>query len=272
MHNLTNASLLRSRPDWLGVYAEIITHLGKANNLIQNSAVDHTQIASASPYEIAYLQNRELGVIELICWELMQLGFIQVRNHRLENVTYFSNTSHLEPREQIIFDFLKTPRTVEELRTDKDLQKAIASQCEIYRRALVRQGYIKPERKKYLTAGVSGLLIIGLAFGKPLVGVLASYRYLLLLIGAAMPKASLAIAATAWLGQKSQSAGHLTAKGKEYLASLQENTRNVTPNLLAPPAKPDRETSLLLALHGLAIVNDSEIEAYRDLFNLFSTG
>ena len=269
MNNLTNTSFLLSRPYWLGIYAEIIDRLGTGNNLDRENTSDNIQ-ATVNPYEIAYLQKKEVGVIKLVCLELIQMGFIQVRDSQLEVVTYFSNTSHLEPIEQTIFDFLHTPQTVKALLKDKEVQKAIGDRCKTYRQSLINQGYIKADNKKYLAAGMSGLLILGLV-GKPIVGMLAGYRYLLLLIGAAMPKASLAIAATAWLGKKSQSSNHLTAKGKEYLLSLKKNVINA-PDLLSPPVKPNYETSLLFALHGLELIGNTKIEAYEDLFNLFSTG
>ena len=271
MNNLTNTSFLLSRPYLLSIYAKIIDRLGTINNLSQANTANSIEVTSASPYEVAYLQNKEQGVIELVCWELIQMGFIQVRDSQLEVVTYFSNTSHLEPIEQIIFDFLHAPKTVKALLENKEVLQAIAKQCETYHQSLVSQGYIKADNKKYLAVGMSGLLILSLAFAKPLVGMLAGYRYLLLLIGAAMPKASLAIAATAWLG-KNHSTSHLTAKGKEYLASLQKDAKKIIPNLLSPPVKPDHETSLLFALSSLEVISQTKIEAYEDLFNLFSTG
>lgn len=272
MNNLTKTSFLLSRPYFLAVYSEIIAHLSTAGERIQQRINTSSQIQTAeaiAPLEIAYLQNKEAGVIELACWEMIQMGFIQVRDEKLESVTYFKNTSHLEPIERIIFDFLSTPKTVEALMEDDDLQSAIATQCEIYRDSLIDRGYINGDCQKYLAAGMSGLLILGLTFGKPLIGILAGYRYLLLLVGAVMPKASLAIAATAWLG-KNKSSKHLTSKGKKYLAELQSVA--VTLKLSSPPVKPNNNTSLLVALHGLKIISNSNIKAYANLFNLFSTG
>ena len=99
MNNLTNTSFLLSRPYWLSIYAEIIDRLGTENNVWENT-FDNIQ-ATVNPYEIAYLQNKEVGVIKLVCLELIQMGFIRVRDSQLEVVTYFSNTSHLEPIEQL---------------------------------------------------------------------------------------------------------------------------------------------------------------------------
>ena len=71
------------------------------------------------------------------------MGFIQVRDSQLEVVTYFSNTSHLEPIEQTIFDFLHTPQTVKALLKDKEVQKAIGDRCKTYRQSLINQRYIR---------------------------------------------------------------------------------------------------------------------------------
>jgi|GEM_PF-6941130 len=275
MNNLTKTSFLLSRPYFLAVYSEIIAHLSTASNNIQQGINITCQreiaLETIAPEEIAYLQNKEAGVLELVCWEMIQMGFIRIRDDRLEVVTYFENTSHLESIEQAVFDLLSTPKTVRSLIDDPSLQSAIANRCNIYRHSLVNRGYIKGDRKKYLAAGMSGLLLLGLTVGKPLVGILAGYRYLLLLVGALMPKASLAIAATAWLGKKSQSSSHLTTKGKEYLAGLKEIGESL-PELLPPPTKPDPQTSLLVALYGLEAISQSKVEAYANLFNLFSTG
>lgn len=275
MNNISRVSFLASRPYLLAIYAEIIANLNTVINYsTQSISLDRfpEKAIAVNPYEIAYLQNKEAGVIELVCFELIQMSFIRVQNNKLEVVTYFSNTSHLEPIEQTIFDFLHTPQTVETLLEDKNLSDAIAEHCKSYRQSLVNQGYINPNRQKYLAAGMSGLLILGLTFGKPLVGMLAGYRYLLLLIGAVMPKASLAIAATAWLGKKSQSRSHLTGKGKQYLAELQENLPQGNLELRSPPVKPNQETSLLFALCGWGIIENSNVETYDHLFDLFSTG
>ena len=273
MNNLTKTSFLLSRPYFLAVYSEIVAHLATAGNYINREGTSSQiqTIEAIAPLEVAYLQNQEAGVIELACWEMIQMGFIQVRDEQLEVVTYFKNTSHLELIEQAIFDFLSTPKTIAALMDDSNLQNAIAKHCETYRDSLISQGYVNADYKKYLAAGMSGLLILGLTFGKPLVGILAGYRYLLLLIGAVMPKASLAIAATAWLC-KNQSYNHLTSKGKEYLADLEQSFAEVTPKLLSPPAKPNSNTSLLVAIYGLEVISDSNIKAYANLFDLFSTG
>ena len=272
MNHLNSASLILSRPDWLRIYAQIIDRLEPARDWPQpEDLASESLMNGLNPCEIAYLQQGEIGVIQLVCFELTQMGFIRVRERRLETVTYFSHTSHLEPIEQAIFDLLHTPQTLDCLLTDRDLRQKIAQCCEPYRQSLITSGYIR-EPKKSLAAGLGGILLLGLIFGKPLVGMLAGYRYLLLLVGAAMPKASLAIATTAWLSKKSKSSSQTTVKGKAYLAKLKRKYVETAPELPEPPVKPERKISLFLALSDFATLRNTKIEAYEDLFHLFSTG
>lgn len=271
MNNINSTSFVLSRSYWLGVYAKIIARLRKTSGWVQHDNIaDKIQTNSINPYEIAYLQEKETGVIKLVCFELMQMGFIQVRDNRLEIMTYFNNTSHLEAIEQSIFDFLHTPQTIEALLKDKNLQSKVAECCQTYRQSLVTLGYVRAN-EKLVAAGMSSIFFLGLIFCRPIVGMLAGYRYLLLLVGAAMPKVSLAIAATAWLGRKAKSSSHLTTKGKEYLAELKKN-HTESLELSSPPIEPNSNTSLFFALHGFMALSKIEIEAYKNMFGLLSTG
>ncbi|MGD1920835.1 MAG: TIGR04222 domain-containing membrane protein [Pleurocapsa sp.] len=209
-----------ARPDFLSIYAGIIKRIGEANNLItperQESLIDISQ--QPSLYETAYLKNGAEGIIEIVCEDLLRLGFLGIENDLIRVATYFKHTSHLEPLEQEIFDYLHVPKTIIELKESPELNKAIAPHCQQYHQSLINKGYLRSGYKKYLTVGFGGLAILVLAILKPMSGLLASYRYIMLLAMVAMPKASLAIAATAWFTTRSKSASlKLTSKGKAYL-------------------------------------------------------
>ena len=210
---------LTSRPDILGIYAGIIARIATASNLLaqtdrqDSSLLEVTQQPNQD--EAAYLRDGAPGIIELVCHELREMGFVETHGAEIRVATYFKNTSHLEPLEQVIFDYLHVPRTTIALAEDRDLHKAIATFCDGYRTALIKKGYLQSDHKKYLI-GASGLAIIALATLKPISGMLANYRYLMMLATVAMPKASLAIAATAWFTTRPKS-HKLTAKGKAYL-------------------------------------------------------
>ena len=220
MTTYNNSISLISRPDFLSIYAGIIMRIGEAGNLVtperQASLIDISQ--QPSLYEAAYLKNGLQGIIEIVCQDLLRLGFLEMEGDFIRVATYFRHTSHLEPLEQAIFDYLHVPKTLVALTESADLEKAIAPYGQKYHQSLINKGYLRSDYKKYLTMGFGGLAILVLAMLKPMSGLLASYLYIMLLAMVAMPKASLAIAATAWFSTRSKSISHkLTSKGKAYL-------------------------------------------------------
>lgn len=272
MNTLNNSLVLISCPDTLDIYVGILARIAQANNLLHQDNVPFSIIdQKPSLYETAYLKGGNAGVIKLVCWELLQMGFVEIRDNQIQVKTYFKHVSHLEPIEQAIFDYLHVPKTGNLLFESKDLNRIISVHCIQYRQSLINQGYLNSEGKKYLTLGISGLLILGLALSKPLVGLAQSYRYIMMLAMIAMPKASLAIAATAWFSTRSKSASNkLTAKGKKYLANLEQASKQITRKISAPPSKPDYETSLLFVLQGFDAGNNiNNIKAYTGWSDLF---
>ena len=220
MNTINNRLFIISRPDILGIYAKIIARIGETSNFITQEE-DLSLIAVAQQptrYETVYLENGAEGIIKLVCQDLLHLGFIEIRDDVLRVATYFRKTSHLEPIEQVIFDYLHVPKTKTELKESKVLQKAIAPYCQTYRQSLINKGYLRSDNEKYFTVGIVGLAILASTTFKPISVILASYRYLILPAVVVMPKASLAIAATAWFSSKSKSSDRvLTAKGKKHL-------------------------------------------------------
>lgn len=217
-----NSSFIISRLDLLKIYMGIITQIGLGSNLVTQQQDSSLLEISQQPnrYETAYLTNGAEGIIELVCQDLMRLGFIEIRNNEIAVATYFRHTSHLEPLEQIIFDYLHVPRTEIDFKENKDLQETMQSYCRKYHQSLIDKGYLRSDSEKYLTVGIVGLIILVSAMFKPVSGIVASYRYLILPALVVMPKASLAIAATAWFFTQGKSDSHkLTTKGKKYLNS-----------------------------------------------------
>ena len=210
---------LISRPDLLNIYAGIIARIGKESNIAipeDSSLLEISQ--QPTEKETAYLKNGTEGIIKAICEDLLHLGFLEVKDDVIRVATYFKHTSHLEPIEQAIFDYLHVPKTETDLQRSQELEKAIAPYCKEYHQSLIDKGYLRSNQQKYMTAGTIGLFILASAMFKPLSGIIAAYRYMLLPALVVMPKASLAIAATAWFTTKSKSvSGQLTTKGKKYL-------------------------------------------------------
>lgn len=271
MNTLNNSLVLISRPDVLDIYAGILARIAQASNLVHQDNISLSSIAQKpSLYETAYLKEGETGVIKLVCWELLQMGFVEIRDNQIQVKTYFQHISHLEPIEQAIFDYLHIPKTGNSLLDNQDLNRAIATYCAQYQQSLVNQGYLKSDGKKYLTLGISGLLILGLSLSKPLVGLAQSYRYIMMLAMVAMPKASLAIAATAWFSTRSKSTSNkLTTKGKKYLTSLEQASSDLRVKISTPPSKPNYETSLIFILQGFDSGINKNISAYTGWSDLF---
>lgn len=210
---------LISRPDLLNIYAGIIARIGEEVSVTAKEESSLVEISQQpTEKETAYLKNGKEGIIKAICEDLLRLGFLEIENDLIRVATYFKHTSHLEPIEQAIFDYLHVPKTDTDLQESQELERTIAPYCKEYHQSLIDKGYLRSNQQKYVTAGTIGLFILASAMFKPLSGIIAAYRYLILPALVVMPKASLAIAATAWFTTKSKSAhGQLTTKGKKYL-------------------------------------------------------
>jgi uncharacterized protein (TIGR04222 family) len=71
--------------------------------------------ANPNAYEIAYLQGEERRVTNLVVFNLIQRGFLQVNKQNIEQSPNCSNIERLTPLEQEIFAWFSEPRIATEI-------------------------------------------------------------------------------------------------------------------------------------------------------------
>lgn len=212
-------------------------------------------------YEIAYLRDGESGVAKLVCLDLRQKALIQVKENRLERSPVAGDVSSLNPLEKTVFDWLEHPRNLSNFKYDYSFKNAIAKHCRDYHEALETAGYSNSQAKIYLATGISELIILSLGSYKLMVAISQGHHNVLYLI-------MMAIAATCWLGYvATPHSSRLTATGKLYLKNLQATFSSLETKLKAPPAEPDENSSLIMAIGDQVKIRANE--DYQDLINFF---
>lgn len=99
------------------------------------------------PYELAYLRDGEKAVIKLVCFELVQQGYLQVKNDWIERYPNTSD-SDLKPIEKSLFNWILKPRTARDLTTSVTLKNAIAQHCQTYQKSLEDSEYLIFQKSK----------------------------------------------------------------------------------------------------------------------------
>ena len=264
---INNPISLMYGPYFLAFYAGIIATVGTAANwLIKGSSKTTAAIPThPDPSEIAYLRGGETAVIKLACFSLLQRGLVKADKHHLENIVDDGvDLSNLSAIEQAVYDYLATPRTVTAMKSNFALKSKIAFYCQDYKKSLIKQGYLTSATKKYLFGGAGAFIVLSLGSYKMISALSRGHHNVLFLL-------IMAIAATFWLGIISCPLyNRLTAKGKKYLANLQNTFANLPSQLKSPPTEPDYNTSLLVALKDLESIKETTIETYQSAIALFT--
>lgn len=217
--------------------------------------------AKLDPYEVAYLRDGETAVAKVVCLELIQKGFVRVKNKRIERSPQLYNVSSLKPIEKTFFDWVENSRVASDVKYNFELKKTLSEHCEVYKKSLVNYGYLNSEQKSYLVGGVGASIILSLGSYKLIAALSRGHHNVMFLI-------FMAIAATIWIGYTSHPFySRITAKGKQYLDSLKETFLGLTGNLQAPPIEPDYNSSLLVSIFDLD--NFKVSGDYQDFVDLF---
>lgn len=213
------------------------------------------------PYEIAYLRDGAKAVGKVVCLELMQKGFVRVKDKRIERSPQLYNVSSLKPIEKTFFDWLEHSRIASDVKYNFELKKGLSKHCEIYKQSLVSSGYLNSEQKSYLVGGVSAFIILGLGSYKLISALSRGHHNVMFLI-------FMAIAATIWIGYISCPLySRITTKGKQYLNNLKETFSGLTGNLETSPTEPDYNSSLLVSIFDFN--NFKASGDYQDFVDLF---
>ena len=213
------------------------------------------------PYEIAYLRDGEKAVGKVVCLELMQKGFVRVKDKRIERSPQLFNVSSLKPIEKTFFNWLEHSRVASDVKYNFELKKGLSEHCEIYKQSLANSGYLNSEQKSYLVGGVSAFIILGLGSYKLISALSRGHHNVMFLI-------FMAIAATIWIGYISCPLySRITTKGKQHLNKLKETFSGLTGNLETAPTEPDYNSSLLVSIFDLD--NFKANGDYQDFVDLF---
>ena len=213
------------------------------------------------PYEIAYLRDGEKAVAKVVCLELMQKGFVRVKDKRIERSPQLYNVSSLKPIEKTFFDWLKHSRVASDVKYNFELKKKLSEHCETYKHSLESSGYFNSELKSYLLGGAGAFIILGLGSYKLISALSRGHHNVMFLI-------FMAIAATIWISYISSPLySRITKKGKQYLNKLKETFSGLTGKLETAPTEPDYNSSLLVSIFDLD--NFKASGDYQDFVDLF---
>ena len=213
------------------------------------------------PYEIAYLRDGEKAVSKLSCFELVQRGYLQVTNNQLKRNSETLD-SNLNPIEKTLFDWFDKPRKATTLANSVTLKNAIAPHCQTYQQSLENSRYLITDKTKNWVAGIGTSIILSLGIYKLVSALSRGYSNVGFLI-------FMAIAATIWLiyavyNQRDR----LTRRGKQYLKNCQKTFSGLKGMTDIPPTEPDYNSSLIVALSGLDVLNNNT--NYQDFAKLFA--
>ena len=220
------------------------------------------------PYEIAYLRGGENEVTRTIIFDLIQRGYLAVRDEKtrqsIERAPNPPDPRHLAAIERQALDGLSEPRTAQDIFGSGRLSSQIGSRCEAYRQRLLDQNLLaspETQRSSRWIALMAGLVIIGLGGYKLLVA-LAKGRTN---VGFLIMMGIVGVVILFYIIRSRR----LTVKGQKYLRELQTAFDGLKGQVLAitpggatvNPALP-----LLVGLFGVNILAGTSYDSYHRMF------
>jgi uncharacterized protein (TIGR04222 family) len=215
--------------------------------------------AEPDPYEIAYLRSQETGIANVVLFDLIVRGYLQLSQQSISQASNHPDLSQLEPIECEVFDKFSsssTPKTSIHLAT-----QSIQSYANIYEEKLQNEQLLYASRwgEWNMKVGLIGAMIIFSLGGYKLLIALGKGRYN---VGFLIAIGVFSIIYLLWLVSRRT---HLSHRGKMYLQQLQE-----TFTRLQQKAKFDIPSvfdyNLLVALFGVEALAETSYDSYYKAF------
>ena len=215
--------------------------------------------AEPDPYEIAYLRSQETGIANIVLFDLIVRGYLQVSQQSISQAPNYPDVSQLEPIEREVFDKFSSSSTA---KTSVWLAtESIQSYCDVYEEELQNEQllYASQWQERNIKVGLIGAMIIFSLGAYKLLIALGKGHYnagLLITIGV------LSIIFLLWFVSRRS---HLSHRGKMYLQQLQE-----TFTRLQQKAKYDIPSvfdyNLLVALFDVDALAGTSYDSYYKAF------
>ncbi|MGL5806302.1 MAG: TIGR04222 domain-containing membrane protein [Xenococcaceae cyanobacterium] len=215
------------------------------------------------PYQIAYMIAGEKEILKLVCFGLIQRGYLEVNRHLIKQVTNHPDVSTLNELETKLFAWFRDSHTGEEMIDEFNLIAELTDKYAEYKQWLENEQLIFSQQTKEKACKMSAIgsfIIIALGAYKLISALLREHHNVLFLI-------LMAILGTGWLLVTCQKYHRrLTKRGQNYLDRLQQVFKNLKGELQTPPTQVDYNTLLLISIFGLKILVKTPYENYLQLF------
>lgn len=222
--------------------------------------------SNPDPYEIAYLRGGENEVTRLVIFDLVQDGYLQINQDRIERSLNFPDPIHLFTIEREVFNWFSSPRSVEEV-FQSSLPVNVKKHCTVYEQHLLNDQLLFPKTAKEIANRVAKtgmFIILGLGGYKLLIALLKGHFNVMLLI-------VMGIISSIILAIISQPP-RLSQRGQAYLKRLQQTFERFKTQVF--PSTPDgTEFNILLplALFGIDTLPGTPYAEFRNFFHRSAT-
>ncbi|MBG1267212.1 TIGR04222 domain-containing membrane protein [Nostoc sp. WHI] len=223
--------------------------------------------AEPDPYEIAYLRSQETGIANVVLFDLIVRGYLQVSEQSISQVANHPDVSQLQPIEREVFDRLSSSSTA---KTSLSLAtKSIQLYCNAYEEKLQNEQllYAFQWQIRNIIVVLIGAMIIFSLWGYKLLIVLGkggheesflvsiSFFYIVFLLGFVSDLLQ------GFVSNRS----HLSQRGKVYLqqlqatfSRLQQKVKNEIPSVF--------DYNLVVALFGVEALAGTSYNSYYKAF------
>ncbi|HCF25684.1 MAG TPA: TIGR04222 domain-containing membrane protein [Cyanobacteria bacterium UBA11049] len=219
--------------------------------------------ANPDPYEIAYLRGGERQVMQLVVFDLIGRGYLQVEGKSIERSLVHPDEEKLKPIEREVFDWLSSPLKANQIMSQYALLTDIKQHCQVYQQKLQNRQllYLSEWQTQAQQVGlIGGTIILGLGGYKLLAALINGHHNVAFLIIMAVFSA-IALRFIAF-----NSPPHLSSCGKCYLQRLQEAFEQLKQKAKDGIPASMRDYHLLVALFGVSALAGTPYDDYSQMF------
>ena len=228
--------------------------------------------AKPDPLEIAYLRGGENEVTRVAVFDLIERGFLEMREERTgllkgKKVTRVAQTPNapdaafLPALEQVVFGQFRTPQTAQEI-FKSGLPARVKEQCAVYEQSLRDDRLLNEETQRGEATKIGWLavaVILGLGGYKLWAALTNGYDNVFFLILLAISS----LVAIPFICQKRR----VSRRGKAYLKRLQQAFEPLKKRPIARAATADiSQDVLLLSVFGTPVLTGTPHAAYAQMF------
>ncbi|MBD2576211.1 TIGR04222 domain-containing membrane protein [Oscillatoria sp. FACHB-1406] len=191
------------------------------------------------PYQIAYLRGGSVYAIELVCFSLLQRGYLALQGESFVISTESPSPAELNSLERTVFDRFKEARSLEAIRQDRTL-KAAVKKC--YRQSTKDEHLLFSEMQQKVSLifhAIALAFFLSLAGYKVLTALINGHHNIQILSSMAF------VAALYFISRLNRAPVRLTQRGSDYIQSIKMAFESVKVEAHSP-----ERSNLAIALFG----------------------